>query len=136
LAGPPGTRQFFTINAGAQVTINGHLLGNTGVELSKDGPGKLILAANNSGFTGPISVGEGILDVRNALALGDTSSPTTVLSDSTTGKTGQLQVENATGAIAEPLFLNGPGPANDGALLNLAGGNVRTGPIQLDRHVP
>src|SRR5207245_2789520 len=32
----------------------------------------------------------------------------------------------------EPLFLNGSGPLNDGALLNVAGTNTITGSIELD----
>src|SRR5262249_39927047 len=47
-------------------------------------------------------------------------------------KFGQLQVEGVSGNIAEPLILNGTGPLNDGALLNIAGNNTWTGPVTLD----
>src|SRR5262249_28659895 len=113
-----------------QLTINGHLKGTTGVDLSKDGPGTLILTNDNSGFTGSITVVQGALNIQNAKALGDGSSPTTVLS--TVGKTGQLQVQNVTGPINEVLRLNGPGPSNDGALLNVSGNNTWAGAIELD----
>src|SRR5262245_5088012 len=131
MSGAAGNRQFFTVGTtSAVLTVNGQLQGSTGVEFSKDGPGTLILTANNSLFTGPITIVEGALNIRNANALATTDSPTTVLSTST--KTGQLQVENVAGPIAEPLILNGPGPLNDGALLNVAGNNTWTGGIILD----
>ena len=91
LGGTAGNRQFFNIEgSGAELTINGRLLGTTGVELTKDGVGRLILSADNSGFTGPISIFEGKLNIRNARALGDNSNPTTIVS--TTQESGQLQM--------------------------------------------
>ena len=81
--------------------------------------------ADNSGFTGPISITLGAINVRNSNALGSTTRGTTVLAG------GQLQVENTPG-VAEPVFLNGAGSQNDGALLNVAGDSIWTGPIQLD----
>ncbi len=131
LGGSAGDRQFFTVGTiGATLTMSGKLIGTTGVELSKDGPGTLILKADNSGFTGPISIVEGPLNIQNAKALGSIGSPTTVLS--TSQKSGQLQVQNVSGAINEPLFLNGPGPQNDGALLNVSGDNIWAGNVTLD----
>lgn len=133
LTGPAGAKQFFTVNSGtSRLTIAGQLLGNSGVELSKDGQGTLVLNADNSGFTGPISITEGSLNVQHALALGTTAAPTTVQYDNVTAKFGQLQVENVGGNIAEPIILNGTGPLNDGALLNVAGDNTWTGPVTLD----
>ncbi|HXG08193.1 MAG TPA: Ig-like domain repeat protein [Gemmataceae bacterium] len=128
MGGAAGNRQFFTVGTlGANLTISGALSGTTGVELSKDGPGTLILTANNSAFTGPISVAGGSLKITHALALGNTAAATTVLANA------QLQIENiAGGSILEPLILNGPGVANDGALLNVAGNNTWAGPITLD----
>jgi autotransporter-associated beta strand protein len=133
LGGGVGDRQFFTVNSNTSVlTLHSPLIGTLGGELSKDGTGTLILSGNNSGFTGPISVVEGELNARTATALGDTSNPTTVLFDSINGKFGQLQVEDVAGAIAEPLILNGAGPLNDGALLNVDGDNLWTGLVTLD----
>ncbi|MFO0880153.1 MAG: autotransporter-associated beta strand repeat-containing protein [Gemmataceae bacterium] len=131
MGGLAGNRQFFSVGTvGATLTINGALKGNTGVELSKDGPGILILTGNNQQFTGPISIVEGALSARHVNALGDTSAPTTVLS--TFARSGQLQIEGITGDIQETLRLNGPGAANDGALLNVSGNNTWAGSIILD----
>jgi autotransporter-associated beta strand protein len=133
MGGAAGNKQFFTVNSNSSVlTINGKISDLFGVELSKDGTGKLVLTGDNSGFKGAISITEGALDVKNSTALGDTTGSTTVLYDTTTGKFGQLQVENVAGPIAEHLFVNGSGPLNDGALLNVAGNNVWTGAIELD----
>ena len=38
-------------------------------------------------------------------------------------------MNNVTGAINETLILNGPGPINDGALLNVAGNNTWAGSV-------
>ncbi|GEM_PF-1047857 len=133
MGGAAGAKQFFTVNSNQSVlTINSPITGVTGVELSKDGNGKLVLTANNINFNGPVSVTEGALNIRHRFALGDTASATTVLYDSNTGKFGQLQVENVVGTIAERLTLNGFGPLNDGALLNVSGNNTWTGQVTLD----
>ena len=128
LAGPLGDRQFFTVQSGADLTVSGHLSGATGAELAKQGPGLLVLTNDNSAFTGPITVvtNGGILRITNSKALGDTSSGTTVQANA------QLQVQGVSGNIPESLTLNGPGPINDGALLNVSGNNTWTGPIALD----
>jgi len=133
LGGAAGDKQFFTVNSNTTVlTISGKLSGTTGVELSKDGQGTLVLAGDNKDFTGAISITEGAVNIRNANALGDALAPTTVVFDTNTGKFGQLQVQNVSGPIKEQLFLNGTGPLNDGALLNVASVNTWTGNIELD----
>src|SRR5262249_12794055 len=65
------------------------------------------------------------VNITHNKALGDSSAPTTV------GQNSQLQVSSVSGDIAEPLILNGPGIANDGALLNVAGNNTWVGTIDL-----
>lgn len=128
LGGPTNSQQFFTVNATADLTISGHLSGTTGSRLSKEGPGTLTLAADNSSFTGPIAIdpNSGTVVITNANALGDTSSSTTV------GQNSQLQINDLSGvAVNEHLILNGPGPGN-GALLNFAGNNVWAGAIDMD----
>jgi autotransporter-associated beta strand protein len=126
MGGAAGNRQFFTVNFAADLTLTGKLLGSTGVNLTKEGTGTLILRNDNSAFTGPITVDQGILQITNAKALGDTSNGTIVAQNA------QLQVNNVTGNIAENLILNGPGVKNDGALLNVAGSNTWTGTIEMD----
>src|SRR5262249_43383189 len=68
LGGAAGSKQFFTIDSSSDLTIAGHLSGTTGVELTKAGTGILILNNDNSGFTGPISLGTaaGVLRITNA----------------------------------------------------------------------
>ncbi|MCI0680506.1 MAG: Ig-like domain repeat protein [Gemmataceae bacterium] len=142
LGGDAGQKQFFTANSSTtSLIISGDISDATGVELSKNGTGIVVLAGDNSGFTGPITIVEGSLNVRHADALGDTlavpdpddfTKSTTVLFNSLTGQFGQLQIENVSGPIPETVRLSGTGPINDGALLNVAGDNVIVGLIVLD----
>ena len=128
LGGAAGNQQFFTVNSGAALTLGGQLSGSTGVGLTKQGVGKLILTGDNSAFTGPFSLANssGIVQIQNASALGATTLAATV------GANSQLQVNNAAGTIGKSLLLNGSGISNDGALLNLAGTNTLSGDITLD----
>jgi autotransporter-associated beta strand protein len=126
LGGGAGQRQFFTINFASDLTLAGHLKGTTGVNLTKEGTGLLVFQNDNSTFTGPITVDQGILQITNANALGTTSAGATVHTNA------QLQVNGVTGTILEPLFLNGPGVKNDGAILNVAGNNTWAGTVELD----
>jgi large repetitive protein len=129
LGGAAGAKQFFTVNAGATVTITGKLSGSTGSTLTKEGSGTLILSGDNSAFTGPVALDNtaGTLEITTATALGSGSSATAVGNNST------LAISNVTGIIAENLILNGPGASgNQGALLNLSGNNTLSGNIELD----
>jgi autotransporter-associated beta strand protein len=128
LGGAAGNTQFFTINNSAALTLSGQLSGSTGVGLTKEGVGTLILTGDNSGFTGPFSLANssGIVQIQNASALGATTLAATV------GTNSQLQLNNVAGTIGKSLDLNGPGISNDGALLNLAGTNTLSGDITLD----
>ncbi|MBX9580938.1 MAG: autotransporter-associated beta strand repeat-containing protein [Gemmataceae bacterium] len=123
-----GIDQTFSVNAGADLTVTARLSGTTGSTLTKDGTGTLVLGNDNSGFTGPVRVDDnsGRLVIGHRFALGSTSAPTTVGTNSTLG------LLNVSGAINETLRLNGPGAANDGALNNLAGNSLWAGPIILD----
>ncbi len=56
--------------------IRGAISGN-GV-LEKTGSGQAILTADNSGYTGPVNIEAGQIQVRNSLALGNTSNLVTV----------------------------------------------------------
>jgi autotransporter-associated beta strand protein len=127
MAGAIGNKQFFTVqSAGANLTISGAIGGATGVELTKDGAGTLILSADNSGFTGPITVSSGAVNIQHANALGAVTSGTTIQS------TGQLQLQSVTGTINENLIINGAGPSNNGAIFNVAGNNALGGAIRMD----
>jgi len=134
LAGPSGTREFVTVGGAATLTLDGALSGTTNAELTKEGAGTLVLAADNRAFTGPITVdvNGGILQITNRFALGDnTSNPTTIQTN------GQLQVADLqtglqTQVVPQNLILNGAGPDNNGALVNLSGQNFWGGNIVLD----
>ncbi|MFO0843797.1 MAG: autotransporter-associated beta strand repeat-containing protein [Gemmataceae bacterium] len=132
LGGGQFNRQFVKVeDDGADLTVTGRIFSTSPVELSKDGPGTLVLRNDNSGYTGTITIVEGAVRVTHHNALGSSSRPTIVLS--TFPNSGQLQVDDLGGlAMAEPLILNGPGPASDGVLLNVAGTNFLTGAITLD----
>ncbi|HET6573645.1 MAG TPA: MBG domain-containing protein [Fimbriiglobus sp.] len=120
--------QTITVESGAELTVAGKLSGNAGSTLTKDRPGTLKLTNDNSGFPGTIRLlnSSGALVITHPLALGGTAAPTIV------GTNSSLRLDNVPAAITEPLILNGPGVANDGALLNLAGSNTWAGPISLD----
>jgi len=128
LGAAAGSKQFFTIGSGADLTINGQISGNTGSTLTKEQPGVLILTGNNAGFTGPIFIdnNSGALEITNPNALGDTLSGTTV------GTNSSLEVSNVATTIFEPITINGPGVSNLGALRNIAGTNSWGGPVIVD----
>src|SRR5262249_17651857 len=126
MGGAAGNLQFFTVNAGADLTMSGKLSGTSGVQLTKNGTGILILSNDNSGFTGPIVISAGILEITNAKALGDTSHDTTVQTNA------QLQVSDVSSAIKENLRVNGSGIAADGAILNVSGNNTWSGNVVMD----
>jgi autotransporter-associated beta strand protein len=125
--------QFFTVNKGADLTVNAPLTGVVGSELDKDGAGILILNEDGSGFEGSVAIipNGGTLQIQTATALGDPTSGLTT----TVGTNAQLQVSNipASTPIQEGLVLNGTGTKTDGALLSVAGtGNTWAGTVTLD----
>ncbi len=128
LGGANGARQFFTVNNNATLTLNGTINGVTGSALSKEGTGTLILAGDDSGFTGPIFIdnSSGVVDVKNPTGLGDGSNLITV------GSNSQLALDGINGTVTANILLNGPGPRNDGALLNVSGNNSLLGTLTLD----
>ena len=128
------TNQFFTI--GGSLTITGHISGNPGSSLTKDGTGILTLSADNSQYFGSIAVNpsSGILAITDANALGSPGAfqpDDSLLGGTTIGTNSTLQVSNVAGSIGESLLLNGPGSNSAGALFNAAGNNTWTGPIKL-----
>jgi autotransporter-associated beta strand protein len=125
LGGPPGSDQFFNVGVGASLSVTGKLTGNTGSFLTKEGAGTLTLTGTNSGFTGGVKIDQGIVIITSATALG--SNNETIVATNA-----QLAVQSVSGTITEPVILNGPGPANNGALLSLSGNNVWAGTITLD----
>ena len=105
------------------LTISGVIGGNAGFTLVSDAPAKLILSGANT-FTGPVSV-FGILNLRNALALGPVGGSTVSIKD---GWTLELELPG-TGSFSRSLSLLGQGVGGNGALRNLSGNNTWAGPI-------
>ncbi len=121
--------QNFTIQSGGKLTYTGEISGPVGSTLTKDGPGELVLSADNSGFTGPMKLNNnsGILTITHPLALGDLTNGTTV------GSGSSLKVEGVVGTINEAVIINGFGVANDGALQSTLGtANTWAGQVILD----
>jgi autotransporter-associated beta strand protein len=125
-----------TINANAATaSVISAVLSNG--NLVKTGFGGLVLSANNSAYTGQITVNSGRLAITNANALGTTGVNTVV------NPGGFLDIVNV--APAEPLVLNGNGlpvpfpgtnnyggPQYSGALQGSGGfGSVVSGPVTL-----
>lgn len=125
LGGAAGNRQFFTVNASATLTVSGQVSGTTGVELVKEGTGTLIFPNANS-YTGPTTISQGVLNIRNNDALGDPSSGTVVDSS------GTLQVQGGITFSSEAVTLNGSGFANQGALESVSGNNTWARALSLD----
>jgi autotransporter-associated beta strand protein len=107
---------------GSPLTITGGVLDNgTNSSLTKEGPGKLILTNANS-YQGGTIVNNGVLNIQNNTALGGTNIGTTVNNGAS------LEVQQPTGgpalSIDQPLFLNGSGVNDEGALDNVGGNNT------------
>lgn len=108
------------------VTIGAQIAGTNG--FSKTGSGLLSLTASNL-YSGPTTVGAGVLSISDGGALGDTNSGTTVSS----AGGGQLRLNGGI-TVAEPLSISGSGAfpgatERRGALRSHTGSNIYTGPI-------
>jgi fibronectin-binding autotransporter adhesin len=150
---PPGTNtinapislvsgsQTWTIGSGSTLIDNGTLSGS--VKITKAGVGgTLTLAGSNTGFSGGISTGPGILNINNANALGTSAGTFTITGNGTIiGNTSGGAITNAgnnpvalnasiTFDLANDLNL-GTGTVTFGATRTLAikGGNLTLGPL-------
>jgi len=113
-----------TIDTAANTTLtyNGIMAGTNA--LTKSGTGTLVLGGLNT-YSGTTEVSAGVLNLRNASALGATSSGTTVDSN------GSLQLQGGIAVGAEPLTLNNAGVSGAGAIENVSGANSWSGAITL-----
>jgi fibronectin-binding autotransporter adhesin len=112
-----------TVGGTGNTTISGTLGLGSG-SLTKGGTGTLTLTAANT-YTGTTGITAGVVNIRNALALGGTAGSVTVAS----GAALELQGNIAVGA--EPLTISGSGIATTGALRNISGTNSYAGAITL-----
>jgi fibronectin-binding autotransporter adhesin len=110
--------------SGSSQTVYDGTLSGSGT-LNKSGTGKISLSANQSGFSGPVNLSGGIVNVAgtasNMLGTGAVAI----------SGTGNLEVQGGA-ALANAFTLNSYGTgANDGAIQNIAGSNTVTGAVTL-----
>jgi fibronectin-binding autotransporter adhesin len=104
---------------------NGLLSGTTVTTVvRKQGTGTWSLTGSNS-YSGATQVQAGVLNIRSASALGNTTGATTVTAGAA------LQLQNDITVTGEALTLNGSGVSSDGALRNVSGNNTYAGTITL-----
>ncbi len=145
---PNATRTFNVVgNAGSHSDLTLDVTVNNG-SIVKTGEGTMtILNSNSGGYGGTTTVNQGILNIRNAVSLGQgsnidanativTGSGTTTTGGATVGtglSNGSLQLQHATAMTValEKLTLSGMGYANNGALQNIGGNNTWTGTVVL-----
>ncbi len=103
------------------------LIGNSAggsTSLIKAGNGTWILTGDNE-YSGTTSINAGILNIRNANALGTVAGAATLVSGAA------LELQNDISVGAQALTLAGTGPAGMGALRNISGNNTWGGNIAL-----
>ena len=118
-----GTVQNLTLGGVGSGTVGGTITTGTGT-LTKDGAGTWTLTGANT-YTGATTVSAGVLNIRNATALGTVAGGVSVTSGAA------LQIQNTITVGAEALTLNGTGIASDGALRNILGVNTYGGAVTL-----
>jgi fibronectin-binding autotransporter adhesin len=106
----------FSNNSPNTYTIQGAFGIFGGGTLTKNGTGTTVLNTSN-GYTGATTVNDGVLNIRNASALGATTAGTIVAS-------GALEIQGGITTAAEALTLNGSGVLSGGALRNISGNNT------------
>lgn len=114
-----------TINSFANSSFDGVISDGAGTgSLTKTGANTLTLSGANT-YDGTTTVSAGVLNIRNATALGSSTGGTVVSSGAT------LQVQDSITVTDEALTLNGSGVSGTGALRNMLGNNVWTGNVTL-----
>lgn len=110
------------IQAAGNMTVSNVISGSGSLE--KGGDGRLILAGSNS-YNGSTLVGQGMMRIAHANALGSSTGGTEVDFGSALEISGDITVG------AEALSLNGSGISNGGAFRNTSGNNTYGGSITL-----
>jgi fibronectin-binding autotransporter adhesin len=112
--------------SGKQLELNGVISGSGG-GVTHGGGGLVILGAANT-YTGSTTVNGngGVLQIKDASALGSTAAGTTV------GSGAALEIYGSLGTISEGLTLSGTGSSGGGALRNLSGDTSWAGSLSLN----
>ena len=117
---PQGT---LTVGDATNATFDG-VISESG-DIVKQGDGTWTLTNNNT-YDGTTTINNGVLEIEDASALGDTTSDTTVNSG------GTLALDTGITVTGEGLTLNGTGEAGTaGALQNISGTNEWQGAVDL-----
>ena len=135
-------QQTITVNSGSYLLISGRLSGHNNTllaaqqTLTKAGAGTLELSGDNSTYTGAFVLanngGTLVVSHHYALGTGAVVAGVPTAGETTVNVGAQLQVKSVSQAIPARLRLNGNGPTGTGALYNLSGNNIWSGPIILD----
>jgi len=112
-----------TLKGASGGTVSG-VIGTTSGTLTKNDAGTWNLTSANT-YTGTTTISAGVLNIRNATALGTTANGTTV----SIGAALEIQGDISVGT--EALSLSGTGIATNGALRNISGNNSYAGAITL-----
>lgn len=91
---------------------------------TKNGLGRLVLSGANT-FADVFAVGDGVVRIQHASALGSTAGGTTINSGDA------LEIDGGITVAGESLLIAGGGPSSTGALRSVAGINAWTGAINL-----
>jgi autotransporter-associated beta strand protein len=106
-----------TFNNTTTYTLQGAFGIYGGATLTKNASGTTVMNSSN-GYTGATTVAAGVLNIRNANALGNIISGTSVTSGAA------LEIQGGITTAAEPLTLDGSGISSNGALRNISGNNT------------
>jgi fibronectin-binding autotransporter adhesin len=118
-----GANRIFSVtNAADGLSVSAVISGN--FTLTKQGAGTLMLSGANT-YTGTTTVSAGVLNIRNATALGSIASGTTVSSGAA------MEIQGGITVGAEPLNITSTGISSNGALRNISGDNTWGGTITL-----
>jgi fibronectin-binding autotransporter adhesin len=108
------------VTAGSYTFTGGAIGGSGGID--KSGTGALTLLSANT-YSGSTTIAAGVLNIRNATALGGTAAGTIV------SNSAALQLQGGITVTGESLSIAGGGISNDGALRSVSGTNTWAGSV-------
>jgi autotransporter-associated beta strand protein len=119
-----GSREGIITNE-TDLLISSRIAGSSPINgLTKSGPGRLTLTGANT-YTGATTVAQGILNIRNAVALGAPGGGVGV------GAGAALEIQGGISLDAGPLTISDTGSDGKGSLRSLKGQNTWNGPVTM-----